>query len=121
MSTMNSRPLTECDLALRTDGRGSRVLEVHARTEQDEVVLSLSDDHLAAVDTLVGETPTPGVWIFVSTSLPEYGVDILVATPCGVGCGWMTPAGWTILGPVGDDADAVTHWQPLPIAPEVSP
>lgn len=61
-------------------------------------------------------------WIKVTDKLPEKGVDVLI---CGGGyvrimerMDWVEPYGWTDLEGPPMDADEVTHWQPLPPAPE---
>lgn len=70
--------------------------------------------------TYLDEAPTVGGWINVKDRLPDKSVDVLAVADTG----WVTTMRYSTefnLFNVTDDpssAIAVTHWMPLPSAPE---
>lgn len=84
----------------------------------------------AALDVAMDELPY-GRWISVKDRLPEDGVEVLICIGArieldeGRVCryvGWLDcddqPPTWII---AGEQAEGVTHWQPLPDPPEEQP
>lgn len=82
-------------------------------------------DAAADVTRLAAEAAVERDWISVEDRLPEDRSDVLVVAywheRWGVYMGWCAPerAAWSVHIGIGDRNDvAVTHWMPLPEAPE---
>ncbi len=112
----------ECETC---DGSGRIEITVPVTWTTIKEIWAKGVEHFAAAPQLPGSEPAtvPGKWIPVSERMPEEGGDMIVFTDGIVmsGVSYAKKKGFYIQALEYDDdepVDSVTHWMPLPAAPQ---
>ena len=93
--------------------------------DNDQQSADVISDVILQLDDMPTLTP-PNEWVSVDERLPGVSGNYICAVKDKNGSVWTIPAEWSLemkmwIGAFGEIKNIVTHWMPLPVAPDRRP